>query len=64
MGKENKKIQVECPVCDIVRRRMRRESGDQIMITSEWPVKGATAGAKSEGGGGRWCPMARAIRNG
>ena len=49
--KENKKIQVECPVCDIARHRMRRESGDQIMLTSEWHVKGATAGARLKG---RW----------
>ena len=47
MGKgRTKSVEVECPACDIVRRRMRRETGDQIMIANKWHVKGATAGAK------------------
>ena len=33
--KGTKRIQDECPACDIARRRMRRESGDQIILTSE-----------------------------
>ena len=46
--KRTKSVEVECPACDIVRHRMRRETGDQIKIANKWHVKGATAGAKSK----------------
>ena len=49
MGKgRTKSVEVECPACDIARCRMRRETGDQIMIANKWHVKGVTAGAKSK----------------